>query len=342
MKKFYSFAAVAVLSLFSANQILADDASGITVPDPTFPSDCKSVSPENGAVVEELSQFSFTYKDNFGSTTLETIVVDQSKNFTIDGVSYAKGTYSYSQSGFTTTITLKDAILTPGLHEINIPRGFFMLDGDYVNQMGYGRTPIGQIKWYVIVEEGEGGEGDEGGEGGDTPENPDPETPDVPAADIPSYFEVTPAQGAEIEALSQLQIDYITTSTAKEFYGFASIYDFYINDTAYSTRTAVANCETKYTENELGYIITLNEPITTPGVYTISFEKGYFEYNEVELDALSWSVIIKDKSSGVDTIVSEDAVTEIYTIEGLKVKEMQPGKIYIVRKGDKITKCISK
>lgn len=336
MKKFYSLLAIASVSLFSGSQAFADSSS-IEVPSPTFPSDCRSVSPENGATVTELTQISFTYKDNFGSTTLESISVDQSKNFTIDGVTYARGSYTYSQSGFTTTITLNEPITSEGLHEIDIPKGFFMLGGDYVEQMGYGKTAIGQIKWYVIVEPEEGG-----GDGPDQPDpdQPDPDQPSVPETSIPSYFTVSPADGATLKELSEITVNYITTSTRDEFYGYATIYNFTINGEAYSGKTG-GNCKGKLTPDQFGYVITLNEPITTPGVYTIIFPKGYFEYDDMELDGLTWSVTV-DVENAVETVGAEAAVKEIFTMEGLRVNEMQPGKIYIVRNGDKVTKVLSR
>lgn len=337
MKKFYSFLAIGCISLFTGLQAFADSGS-IEVPSPTLPSDCRSVSPENGATVTEITQIAFTYKDNFGSTTLESIEVDQSKSFTIDGVTYAKGSYTYSQSGFTTTITLNEPITAEGLHEINIPRGFFMLGGDYVEQMGYGKTAIGQIKWYVIVEPEEGG----GGDGPDNPgpDQPDPDNPQVPETSIPSYFNVSPADGATVKELSEITVNYITTSTRDEFYGYATIYNFTINGEAYSGKTG-GNCKGKLTPDQFGYVITLNEPITTPGTYTIVFPKGYFEYDDIELDGLTWSVKV-DFENAVNTVDRDDAVSEIFTMEGIRVREMQPGKIYIVRKGDKVSKILSK
>lgn len=56
-------------------------------------------------------------------------------------------------------------------------------------------------------------------------------------------------------------------------------------------------------------------------------------------------LLSKDRTTGIEGVATEaadNASAEIYTIDGRRVAEMQPGHIYIVRQGDKVSKMIAR
>lgn len=75
-------------------------------------------------------------------------------------------------------------------------------------------------------------------------------------------------------------------------------------------------------------------------VYNVKGFISYYQAKDAEVPALQFYPIEFTGTTGVDGIATDDNVTaEYYTIDGLRVSEPENG-IYIVRRGDKVSKII--
>lgn len=253
---------------------------GGDTPDPDTPEIPESyvpyyftVTPGDEATVEELKVIRVDY---YNSSPWEEFYANTSVTFTIDGKPYTRNDYSGKYDGdYSYVITLNDAITTPGVHTISIPEGYFT--SEIVSEQDLQR-----ILWSVII-----------------PDNGsnNPDTPEVPEANIPSYFTVTPENGATVSSLSTISVEYHPSSMWDELIARFMTRTFTIDGNTYGKD----DITTSWSNDEFTFIVTLNEPITTEGVHTISFPEGYFYidgFPERDLDAVSWSVIVSNNGGG--------------------------------------------
>lgn len=260
-----------------------------------------TVSPENGATVSELSEITVTYTVGY-----EIYCSFMSKTFTINDkeYSYKNGDYDVDFEGKNdeiAIIVLTTPITTAGQYTLTFPAGYFYDDYSFNSK---------ECKWTVNVEGG----------GTDTP--PAVEVPDPV---IPKNFSVSPENGTVLPLIETFSVTY--NSYYDYYAGFYS-QTFNINDKAYSYKNG--DYTFGWSSNDSEFIVTLTTPITTPGLYTITFPDGYFydDWDET-FGEISWTLVV----DGDDT-PDEEGIPAGFTVtpaEGFAVESLT--KVIISSKG---------
>lgn len=221
----------------------------------------------------------------------------------IDGQSVDYTTEVKGEYDDTLVITLANAITAEGTHTIQLPAGFF-------NYMYY--TPCKEFGWSVKIESSEN----------DTPE------PEVTI--IPEGVTVSPEAGTTIEALSEI-------SVAIDGWG-----DLYYMDFDY----ILINAERVSVKEGYGnpLKIQLTEEIVIDGTYWITIPANSImnDYGKLFDKFIQFSVIVVSQSGINDVESVTENETEIYTLEGIRVNQMEAGRFYIIRRGNEITKTFAK
>lgn len=271
-----------------------------------------SVEPAPGSEVDALDSFQIT-----GANLYDGFEADANIDILINGIKSSCSTSVWGAGGKNNVLifTLATPIIKDGSYIIEIPEGTFTH-----NRPTNGNT--GNDKFlFTIKVVGEG-------------ENPD-------GSVIPDGFTVNPSPGSKVKSLSAITISSTKGYEALELY---DEYETYI----------LINGEEVYVEGEdpdgdgKTLVLKLDEPITESGTYTIVIPAETFTYEDGEsyywVDNTEFSfTLIVDATTGVNNILkTKNVTTEIYTIDGCRVKEMIPGKIYIIREGSSVKKIFVK
>ena len=208
-------------------------ASGAT--DTVIPSGFTVTEPTPGSAVKEISKISFKASDaNY-------LTLNQNVKVRINGADVnAAGEISGSYRNIV-TYTLSNPITAGGEYEIVIPEGA-------VSWTKYGDSlQSGQFKFSVTIMD-------------------DSYTPSEPT--IPSGCTVSPAQGSELESISEIEI----TINYMDIVADASN-TIKVDGNDVNVSVAVSG-----TFSDV-LTITLDSPVTTPGEHSVFIPSGFFKYN---------------------------------------------------------------
>lgn len=281
--------------------VKVENGGGEVIPDfkTNIPNGFK-VSPKDGETVTSIKDL--TISDAFYE--YESFKASSSEvNVKINGNEMAATT---SATDTSVTFTLAEEITEPGTYNIEVPEGAFTCEDFFWDTV---RSET--FRWSVTVEAGE--------------EPEDPQEPE--ATTIPAGFKVTPEDGTNVEELSVITV---TNSVLGEM-EFVEGSVLYINGSPAGFTASVDYFEETLT-------LTLAEAITEEGAYSIFLPKGFFTYyGDLTSEDFKWTVNVTNET-GVMSITATDTKAEIYTTDGVRVKEMLPGRIYIVKSGNSVFK----
>ena len=138
----------------------------------------------------------------------------------------------------------------------------------------------------------------------------------VVVVEAPKPIEITPADGAEVEELSEFFFkgveinDYTLEMVLKDKDG---------NEVAkFNADKLEWVFEDGNWENFLGYRYTLAEAITEPGDYTLEIPEGLLAYSNFEpIPAMTLKYHIADPTTGIQNVWGDNAQVTVYTINGV-------------------------
>lgn len=266
------------------------------------------VDPEDGDTVAELNVITIE-----ATRWNEIETVDDAMLF-IDGVKVEYTAATAGEDSEFLIITLATPIKKDGEYTIFIPKGFF----NY-----YGGLSSSDFKWTVKVDSSY------------NPEKPDPEQPEEPTTGetyIPEGFNVSPAPDSEVDSISMITI----TTDYSDLYLPNALTSIKVNGHPTDV-TATASWDTM--------TISLTEEISEPGDYVIVIPAGSFRWADTvyeDSETFIFTLHVKDRGTvGVKEISFDDEAIEIYTVNGTRVKEMQPKQVYIVKVADKVFRVLN-
>lgn len=138
----------------------------------------------------------------------------------------------------------------------------------------------------------------------------------IVVVEAPKPIEITPADGAEVEELSEFFFkgveinDYTLEMVLKDKDG---------NEVAkFNADKLEWVFEDGNWENFLGYRYTLAEAITEPGDYTLEIPEGLLAYSNFEpIPAMTLKYHIADPTTGIQNVWGDNAQVTVYTINGV-------------------------
>ncbi|MDE7096109.1 MAG: hypothetical protein K2O47_01285 [Muribaculaceae bacterium] len=267
-----------------------------------------SVDPEDGETVAELSVITIE------ATRWNEIETVDGTLLYINGVNVEYTAKTAGEDSEFLIITLTTPIKEDGEYTIFVPKGFFNYYGDLTSSA---------FKWTVFVDSSY------------DPEDPDPEQPEDPTIGetyIPAGFHVSPEPDSEVDAIDSITI----TTDYSDIYLPNELTSIKVNGIPTAV-TATANWDTM--------TITLTEEITEPGYYTIVIPAGSFRWADtVYEDSETFTFTLHVKGNGtvsVKDIALDDDATEVYTINGIRVKEIKPRQVYIVKARDHVFRIMT-
>ncbi|MCH5220762.1 MAG: hypothetical protein J1F05_00310 [Muribaculaceae bacterium] len=272
-------------------------------PDPEIIPRSYSVTPEPGSTVAEIKTITLTtISSDYINAPSLTGALKIGTD--IDNLQTVAYTVAITPDGKTLTYTLVSPITEDGRYFVKIPSGSFDIDewGEETN------NPF-EFVLYVEAEEIE-----------------DPEI-------IPSSYSVEPTPGSTVSEIKTISL----TSTV----------DY--PSRPYTTAKLYINEEpVEFTGSASGHTVTytLTTPITETGRYVVRIPASSFDTDEdwdETNDLFEFVLYVDSTTKLIDEVVSADnAKREIYNIQGVRVENVQPGNIYIIRQGGKSTKVLVK
>lgn len=129
---------------------------------------------------------------------------------------------------------------------------------------------------------------------------------------------------------SEIQLYYMDGSDMVKVIDYENI-----TEGEYKVNLGTASADSRRRVREVTHSSALIDHVKADGFYV----KGHgFSVSNVELRDADGNAL--SGIGDVETEAADEAPVEIYTLQGIRVAEMTPGNIYIVRQGDKVKKVI--
>lgn len=283
----------------------------VNIPDGVTPDFLpESINPEPNTQIESIVEITLSYGED---VTVELNENAEDFGYIINRTTGEKvSKINITTGGWTGEVYLKaePAVTTNGTYQVFIPAGVFGNDDWYYDDYQAGRCNPDLRYVYTIKNRPQG------------------TTP----------TEVDPENGSIVNNLSKVTITF--PNQADITYSYDDIIT--IKDANGNTISEIDffNIESA-PEKDNVMIITLPEPISAPGTYTMDIPEGFFSFNWWESDCSALSYTWTIANSSVNSIVVEaDSSAEYFTLQGIRVTNPRPGEMLIRRQGGKTEKII--
>lgn len=272
----------------------------------------QSVSPEPGTQVEAIETITLAYGEDVMAELREDA---EDFGYVMNRTTGEKvSTISITTGGWTGEVylTATPPVTDNGSYLVFIPAGVFGNDDWYYDDYQDGRCNPDLRYEYTIRNRPQG------------------TTP----------TEVDPASGSVVESLSVIRIT---------FPGETVVLDNYIdekievrNESGDIVCEMDASCVESDEELDNVMILTLPEPITAVGTYTMTIPEGFFSFDWWERDCSALTYTWEIKQNGVECVVApgEAEETEYFSPQGIRIRSPRPGEMVIWRRGGETGKLI--
>lgn len=284
----------------------------VNIPDGVTPDFVpESISPAPDTQVESISEITLSYGEDVTAELNENAedfgyIINRTTGEKVSKITITSG-------GWTGEVYLKaePAVTTNGSYLVFVPAGVFGNDDWYYDDYLAGRCNPDLRYVYTIKNRPQG----------TTPTETDP----VAGSTVSSLEKVTITFPGETNVLSNYIEEKITIKDAD-------------NNTVSEIDSFNVDSDP---EKDNVMIITLPEPITAPGTYTMDIPEAFFSFDWWERDCSALSYTWTISNSSVNSIATEaDSLVEYFTPQGIRVTDPRPGDMLIRRQGGKTEKII--